>query len=82
MSNLDKYNATFAETLRLEAKDLPGLKYQDVQAWDSVGHMQLMTALEECFSLELEIDDIIAFSSYETGKEILAKYGIAFDAAA
>ena len=82
MNNLSKYDAAFLETFMLESKDLPGLAYQGVAGWDSVGHMQLMAALEESFVIELDIDDIIGFSSYEFGKEILKKYEIQLDAAA
>ncbi len=38
--------------------------------------MALMAALEEAFNIELETDDIIDFSSFEKGIEILKKYGI------
>jgi acyl carrier protein len=41
-----------------------------------VGHMGLMAALEEAFNIEMEIDDIIDFSSYQRGKEIFVKYKI------
>jgi len=76
MSNLDKYNKAFIETLLVAPESLAGLKYQDVTAWDSIGHMQLMNALEEAFGIEMEIDDIIDFSGYEAGKNILCKYKI------
>ena len=58
---------------------LVGLKYQDIPEWDSVGHMGLMGDLEEVFSIELDIDDIIEFSSFEKGMEILKKYNISFE---
>ncbi|MCS5503263.1 acyl carrier protein [Lysinibacillus sp. A4] len=76
MSNLEKYNEVFIETLELETLELPTLKYQDVDSWDSVGHMSLMAVLEDTFEIMLETDDIIDFSSYEKGKEILRKYNI------
>lgn len=76
MSNVQKYNAAFVEVLQVQESDLPGLKYQAVEAWDSIGHMQLMSALEEAFGIELDIDDIIDISSYEKGKQILAKYKV------
>lgn len=78
MSSTQQYNAAFIETFHVAETDLPELKYQAVVAWDSVGHMQLMAALEEAFGIELEIDDIIDFSSYEKGKQILAKYQVVF----
>ena len=37
--------------------------------------MQLMAALEEDFEIEMDVDDIIDFSSFEKGKEIMSKYG-------
>lgn len=76
MNNREKYDAAFIETLVVEAKDLPALKYQDIPTWDSVGHMALMAALEEAFDIELDTDDIIEFSSYEAGQAILAKYHV------
>ena len=79
MNHRGKYDTAFIETFMLEAKDLAGLKYQDAPAWDSVGHMQLMAALEESFGIELDIDDIIEFSSYEVGKAIFSKYNINVD---
>ena len=78
MSNADKYAQLFAETFGLNADQLPGLKYQDVQEWDSVGHMNLMSVLEDEFDIEMDIDDITDFSSYEVGQEILKKYGVEF----
>lgn len=82
MNNLSKYDAVFIENLMVDTKDLPSLRYQEIDNWDSVGHMQLMAALEEVFGIEMEIDDIIEFSSYEAGKSILGKYNILIDSVA
>jgi hypothetical protein len=76
MTNLEKYNSSFMDTFGISSDCLPGLKYNDVPDWDSVGHMALMTTLEDCFIVEIEIDDIIEFSGYEIGKSILLKYGV------
>lgn len=78
MSNLEKYNSVFIETLDVGELILKDLKYQDVESWDSVGHMSLIAVIEDTFEIELETDDIIEFSSYEIGKEILQKYNIEF----
>lgn len=80
MTNLEKYNQVFCESLDITEDKLVGLKYQDVEAWDSVGHMNLMAELEDAFDIMMETDDIVDFSSYEKGKEILAaNYDINFD---
>lgn len=76
MDNLEKYKKVFIETLQIKENQLEGLKYQDVDEWDSIGHMGLMTDLEEAFDIEMDIDDIIDFSNFEKGMEIMGKYNI------
>jgi len=61
----------------LDAKQLNDkLEYNSIEAWDSIGHMQIIAELEDIFEIELEMDDIINFSSYNEGMQILVKYGI------
>ena len=60
----------------LENINFNELKYQSIDNWDSIGHMTLMSALETEFSITLETDDIIDFSSFNKGKEILKKYKV------
>lgn len=76
MTNLEKYNNIFIETLEITEKDLDELVYQSVPAWDSIGHMTLMSVIEDSFDIMMDTDDIIDFSGYQKGKEILKKYGI------
>lgn len=76
MTNLEKYNNLFKENLQVSEDTLNGLTYQSVELWDSVGHMSLVAAIEDAFDIMMETDDIIDFSSYEKGKEILKKYGV------
>tara|TARA_A100001015_G_scaffold239048_1_gene272247 strand:+ start:1187 stop:1405 length:219 start_codon:yes stop_codon:yes gene_type:complete len=66
----------FKESFLVEESELEDLKYQDIEEWDSVGHMNLMSLLEDEFEIELDIDDIIDFSSFEVGKDILKKYKV------
>lgn len=80
MTNLEKYNNAFIETFEINEDKLADLKYQDIEAWDSVGHMSLIAALEDVFDIMMDTDDIIDFNSYKKGKELLAKadYGVEF----
>lgn len=80
MSNLEKYDQAFVESLEVSPEQLNAdLVYQSVEAWDSVGHMGLMAALEDAFDIMMDTDDIIDFNSYEKGKEMLASnYGVEF----
>jgi len=78
MTQLEKYNKVFVDTLEINNEDLEGLKYQDIPAWDSVGHMTLI-ALEDAFAIMMDTEDIIDLSSYEKGKEILEeRYDVEF----
>lgn len=76
MSNLNKYINTFIETFQVDPEQTKELSYQTIESWDSIGHMQLIAALEDVFDIMLDTDDIIDFSSFEKGKEILAKYDV------
>ena len=80
MTNAEKYTKVFTEVFEITEEQAKGLKYQDIEAWDSVGHMGLISALEDAFDIMLDTDDIIDFNSFEKGKEILAKadYGVDF----
>lgn len=79
MTNLEKYNQAFCEAFEITVDQLVGLKYQQIELWDSVGHMTLIANLEDAFDIMMETDDIIDLSSYEKGQEILSeKYNIAF----
>ena len=79
MSNLDLYKKTFISSLSIDEKVFSEkLEYNEIPEWDSIGHMTLMSGLEESFSITLETDDIIDFSSYKKGKEILEKYKVKF----
>ena len=73
MTNLEKYQNAFTESFEIGADKLPGLKYQEIEAWDSVGHMNLIAAIEDAFDIMMDTDDIIDFNSYEKGIEILSK---------
>ena len=79
MNNLEKYVNAFVEALEITPEQTEGLEYQAIPAWDSVGHMSLIAALEDTFDIMMDTDDIIDFSSYEKGIEILSNnYDIAF----
>jgi len=76
MTNLEKYINAFVESLEVSADEVGSLKYGESDQWDSVGHMSLIAALEDAFDIMVDMDDIIDLSSFEKGKEILAKYDV------
>ncbi len=76
MSSLEKYIEAFTSTLEVKESEVECLEYQSIPAWDSVGHMGLIAVLEEAFDIMMETEDILAFSSFEKGKEIMRKYNV------
>ena len=76
MSQIDQYKKAFVDAFEVTEDQLEDLEYQGIDDWDSVGHMMLISILEEQFDIMMEMDDIIDFSSFKKGKEILAKYGV------
>lgn len=79
MVNREKYIKAFVDTFSVDPGTLEGLAYQGVSVWDSVGHMGLIAALEEAFDIQMETEDIIEFSSYAKGKELLKKYNVVIE---
>lgn len=79
MSNLENYINVFADVFSVDKEEVIKLKYQDIDSWDSVGHMALMAAIEEKFDIFLDMDDVIDFSGFDVGKQILIKYNVNFD---
>ncbi|MBN1639335.1 MAG: acyl carrier protein [Ignavibacteriales bacterium] len=79
MDNLKKYNEIFMEILKIDENQLnEDLKIRSVSTWDSIGHMSLITAIEDKFDIFLETEDILGFSSYIKGIEMLKKYEVDF----
>ena len=73
---LKLYNSSFCKIFKINDAKLKNLKYNDIPEWDSIGHMTLISGLEETFKISIETDDVIDFSSFSKGKEILKKYKI------
>ena len=77
MTNLEKYNAIFQEVFGASVNQW-GDNYskETVSEWDSVHQLNVIALMEENFDLMLDPEDIMACTSYNAGKDILAKNGI------
>jgi|TARA_Y100000031_G_C7872326_1_gene226918 acyl carrier protein len=77
MKNKTKYIEIFIKSLSIDKKKFnEKLKYNDIDEWDSIGHMTLVSGLEEGFNISLDTDDIVDFSSFKKGIQILKKHKI------
>lgn len=48
----------------------------DIEKWDSLGHMKMVEELEKEFDLRFELDDMMEMVSVEQILEILAARGV------
>lgn len=76
--NKEKYIEAFTEAFETEWEKVTGFIYKETEAWDSVGHMLLITALEEKFGIELKPEEMLAIISFDEGIKVLEKKGITF----
>lgn len=74
MSNIEKYNNAFVEVFGVE-ESLLGANFNkdSVDGWDSVHQLNIIALLEESFDIMLDPEDIMELTSYEKGKELMAK---------
>jgi len=77
MTNKEKYNKVFFDCFSVTEDVLNDeFVYQCIPAWDSVGHMGMIAAIEDTFEIMMEMDDIVDFASYTVGIEKLKNYGV------
>ncbi len=75
--NLEKYNQCFKEIFDVDEAQLnENFVFGEAPGWDSLAHMELISKLEDTFSIFMDVDDITRFGSYANGKKILRKYGV------
>lgn len=72
-----KYKQVFIEVFGvLEGALNDDFSKDNVKEWDSVHQLNIVALLEEAFDVMFEPEDIMGFTSYKAGKEILKKYGV------
>jgi acyl carrier protein len=55
----DKVQVVLEEALRVDAGAIgPKTEFGDLPQWDSMGHMEVMVALEKAFGVEITADTI------------------------
>jgi acyl carrier protein len=78
MTNLDKLNKVLCDVFDFKnVEDIKdGLGPDDIDSWDSLGHVELITSLEEIFDISLEVVDISRMYTIGGIKKILEKYEV------
>jgi len=67
-----------SEVLQISASTITeDLAMKDVDAWDSLKHMELIVSLEQRFGVQLDFDEIVAMQSVGEIKRVLRMKGTA-----
>jgi acyl carrier protein len=57
-----------------EAEAKEDLKMDQIDAWNSLSHMNLIVAIEDVFKIELTGDDIAGMTTFSAIKKVTEKY--------
>jgi len=73
-----RIEAVVARTFHLDPSEVTDESSKEtLAAWDSMGHLSLITGLEEEFKISLAIADAMEMTSVQDIKRILKDYGVA-----
>ena len=71
---MEKLNQILSEVFRLKAEDIhDNLKMKDIEKWDSLTHMDLVTSIEDELQIELSMDDIMSMKDIKTIRLVVQK---------
>lgn len=77
MDNKQKYIDVFKTIFEVSEDKLDNsFNFKDVEEWDSLRHMTLISELEDAFDVMFETEDILHFGGFMNGIEILKRYGV------
>ena len=69
-----KVEGVVAEVLQVPAAEVTDdLAMKDLDAWDSLKHMELIVALETAFDVQLTFDEIVAMRSVREIKRVMGE---------
>ena len=73
----DEVSRLFHDVFQLDAgfQLEPGMSFDDVPGWDSIGHMNLVNEIESRFGVSLEMDVIINLDSVQAVQDIIKESG-------
>ena len=77
MTNKEKYNNIFVEVFGVDTSVLNNsFSKETIDLWDSVHQLNLVNLAEDTFDIMLDPEQIMDFTSYLKGIEILKSQGI------
>lgn len=71
---MEKLNQIISEVLRIKEEDLKdSLNMQDLESWDSLRHMDLITSIEKDFDIQFSMNEILIMIDIKTIKKIVSE---------
>ena len=68
MITLNEVNLIISETFKIPLEEIKGDSGpENIKAWDSLGQMTLISALEQQLHIELEVDEIFSILCIDLG---------------
>lgn len=78
MTNIEKLKNAFVEGLEIPMGEVENANMESIDKWDSIGQMSLIAIIEDAFGIELEPEEIMQFTSFASGVDILKNHDIEF----
>ncbi len=77
MNVFERLQSAIATTLKVPVVSItPSTRDKDVPAWDSLGHLNLMMALEQTFDIMLDVEDFARLTSVPEILVYLKEHGV------
>jgi acyl carrier protein len=77
MSIFEQLQEVIATTLKVSPEKVTGTTInENLAAWDSLGHVNLMIALEQSFDIYLEVEDFPTLTSVPAILQYLRDHGV------
>jgi acyl carrier protein len=78
MSDAERLDDAVRDALGLaDDAELEAIAYDTTPEWDSVGHLQMMAAIEAAFDIRIDADDVVQMSDYDKVRSTLrSRYGV------
>ncbi|NOY63555.1 MAG: acyl carrier protein [Gammaproteobacteria bacterium] len=71
----EQLNELLADTFDIDEDEISAeMNSDNVESWDSLNHLRLVSALEKEFDISLTMDEINAMLSYEKIVELVSKH--------
>lgn len=78
MSNIEKLKEAFVEGLEIPMEEVETATMECVDKWDSIGQMSLVAIIEDAFGVEFEPEEVMRFTSFSAGIDILKNHNVEF----